>query len=198
MLAIRTYVSLFLLLVNCTSQPEEVPLTTATNDEQAITQVSAARAEAFNQSDAAGIAKYFTSDALLMAPGKSVMVGRDSVQAYYQAIFDQYQPVLKSHYEEVSIEGDLAYGRGEATVTLTPNEGGKPTTSTSKYLNILRRQPNVAGRPPTIFGIAMLQKLSNALTFSRILGDFPQATASEQVVNHPFLLPWSPPVPNVF
>jgi len=132
---------LCVLIFGCTSQSEK-PIVSNSTDEQMITQVSAARAEAFNQSDAEGIAQHFTADATLMAPGKNAMVGKDSVRAYYQAIFDQYEPVLESHYEEVSVEGDLAYGRGEATVTLTPREGGAPTVSTSKYLNILRRQPN--------------------------------------------------------
>ncbi|MEM9675891.1 MAG: SgcJ/EcaC family oxidoreductase [Bacteroidota bacterium] len=132
---------LYVLLIGCTPRSEKSPVSTST-DEQMITEVSAARAEAFNQSDAKGIAKHFTADAILMAPGKGAMVGKDSVQAYYQTIFDQYKPALESHYEEVLVEGDLAYGRGEATVTLTPRKGGKPIISTSKYLNILRRQPD--------------------------------------------------------
>jgi uncharacterized protein (TIGR02246 family) len=132
---------LFILFLGCTPQAKKPSVSTST-DEQMITEVSAARAKAFNQSDAEGIAQHFTADAILMAPGKGVMIGKDSVRAYYQAIFDQYEPVLESHYEEVLVEGDLAYGRGEATVMLTPLEGGASTVSTSKYLNILRRQPD--------------------------------------------------------
>ena len=75
-----------------------------------------------------------------MAPGKPASVGREAVRAYYQAIFDEYKPELDSHYEEVEVSGDLAYGRGEATVRLTPRKGGASTVATAKYLNILQRQ----------------------------------------------------------
>lgn len=110
---------------------------------EAITAVSEARADAFNNSDAEEISRYFTEDALLMPPGKPVMRGRDSVKAYYQSIFDKYEPELTiSRYEEVRVSGDLAYGRGIARVALTPIQGGEPLVSTSTYLNILELQPD--------------------------------------------------------
>lgn len=127
-----------LLLAACQTEPAHQ----VEEDIQAITNVSKARAEAFNNSDAAEIASYFTEDAVLMAPGKEASTGKEAVQAYYQSIFDEYVPELSSHYEEVEVSGDLAYGRGFAKVTLTPKTGGASTTSTSKYLNILKRQPD--------------------------------------------------------
>ncbi|NNE76780.1 MAG: DUF4440 domain-containing protein, partial [Pricia sp.] len=88
------------------------------------------------------IAKYFTQDALLMAPGKKVSVGRPAVTAYYQSIFDEFEVQLTSHYEEVEVSGDMAYGRGEAIVRSKPHSGGTFTETSSKYLNILKRQPD--------------------------------------------------------
>lgn len=104
--------------------------------------MSSARAEAFNQSDAGEIASHFTEDAILMAPGVEAMTGREAVRDYYQSIFDEYAPELESRYVEIKVEGDLAYGRGIATVTLTAIDGSETTVSTSKYLNILQRQPD--------------------------------------------------------
>ena len=109
-------------------------------DISAITAVSKARADTFNKGDAAGIAAHFTGDAFLMAPDKSTMQGREAIQAYYQAIFDQYTPGLNSYYDEVEVSGDLAYGRGFAEVVLTPRQGGEALHSTAKYINILKRQ----------------------------------------------------------
>jgi uncharacterized protein (TIGR02246 family) len=109
------------------------------DDVQEIKEISAARAKAFNEGNAAEIAKYFAHDALLMAPGKPVSKGTKAVEEYYKLIFDQYSTVLESHYEEVEVSGDLAYGRGEAKVTLTPKSGGSTSVSTAKYLNILKR-----------------------------------------------------------
>ena len=125
------------LLMGCgASSP--VPKNAA--DVTAIRVVSDARAEAFRQGDAAGIARHFTEDGLLMAPGAPTQQGREAVRAYYQSIFDQYHAALDSGYDEVEVGGDMAYGRGFAKVTLTPKAGGPTTTSTAKYINILKRQ----------------------------------------------------------
>jgi uncharacterized protein (TIGR02246 family) len=107
-----------------------------------ITAISAARAKAFNEGDAATIAGYFANDGLLMAPGKPAERGRAAVQSYYQSIFEQYATKLESHYEEVDISGNLAYGRGFAKVTLYPKKGGDSLVSTAKYVNILKKQPD--------------------------------------------------------
>ena len=115
---------------------------TAARDKAAIAAMSDARAKAFAAGDAAGIGRHFTEDACLMAPGVPTRRGRAAVQAYYQAIFDEYRTGLTSGYDEVKVSGDLAYGRGFATVTLVPKVGGVPQTSTAKYINILQRQPD--------------------------------------------------------
>jgi uncharacterized protein (TIGR02246 family) len=108
----------------------------------AIKSMSAARAKAFNDGNAAEIASHFTEDGVLMAPGSAATFGRAAVEKYYSAIFDRYATVLESGYEEVKVSGDLAYGRGFAKVKLIPHGGGDTLTSTAKYVNILQRQPN--------------------------------------------------------
>lgn len=109
------------------------------DDVEQIKAISAARAKAFNDGNAGGIAMYFADDALLMAPGKPVSKGAAAVKDYYQLIFNEFNTILESGYEEVQVSGDLAYGRGEAKVTLTPKLGGVSSVSTAKYLNILKR-----------------------------------------------------------
>ncbi|MEX1062734.1 MAG: SgcJ/EcaC family oxidoreductase [Balneolaceae bacterium] len=111
-------------------------------DIEAIEQMSANRAAAFNQGNAADIAVHFTEDGILMAPGAPASSGRDAVEAYYQQIFDQYETELESYYEQVAVSGDLAFGQGIAEVILTPKNGGETISSTSKYINILQRQPD--------------------------------------------------------
>lgn len=130
-----------LLFLTCTSE-ESSDIDSYQQDKEAITAVSSARAEAFNNSDASEIAEHFTKDAVLMAPGVPATEGREAVRDYYQSIFDDFEPVLESHYVEIEIDGDLAYGRGVATVTLHPKDGTGASVSTSKYLNILQRQPD--------------------------------------------------------
>jgi uncharacterized protein (TIGR02246 family) len=124
------------LLFACNS----VPVASPEEEKKIITEISSARAKAFNEGNAAGIAFHFTDNAKLMAPGKPAQTGKAAVQAYYQSIFDEYSTQLESHYEEVEVSGPLAYGRGFAKVTLVPKKGGPPVTSTAKYLNILKKQ----------------------------------------------------------
>ena len=130
-----TILPMFVFLLGCSDSSIE-------NEKKLITEISKSRAKAFNEGDAAGIAKYFTEDAFLMAPGKPAAKGRAAVQTYYQSLFEEYNTSLESHYEEVDVSGNLAYGRGFAKVTLIPKKGGAPLVSTAKYLNILKKQPD--------------------------------------------------------
>ena len=77
-----------------------------------------------------------------MAPGGPTKRGRQEIAAYYQSIFDEYHTELESGYEDVKVDGNLAYGRGFAKVKLTGKKDGKVSISTAKYLNILEKQPN--------------------------------------------------------
>ncbi len=92
------------LLVSCGQNNSP----TVENEKKAITEISNARAKAFNEGNAAAIAIHFTTDAVLMAPDKPAVRGRESVESYYQAIFDSFNTALESHYEEVEVSGGLA------------------------------------------------------------------------------------------
>ena len=126
---------IFVFLVSCGQNETE-------QDIEAIKAVSSARAEAFNNGNAEGIAIHFTEDAVLMPPGKASMSGKKAVEDHYQSIFDEYHAELTSEYKEVDVEGDLAYGRGYAKVKLVPKNGGDTIHSESEYLNILKRHPD--------------------------------------------------------
>ena len=76
---------LALWLSGCLANP---PQQSSATGVASIRTVSAARAEAFRQGDAAGIAVHFTEDGLLMAPGSPAQRGREAVRAYYQSIFN--------------------------------------------------------------------------------------------------------------
>jgi uncharacterized protein (TIGR02246 family) len=129
-----------LCLTGCTGDQRAVR--SDQEDVAAITAVSKARADAFNQGNAAGIAVHFADDALLMAPDKPALKGKAAVQNYYQHIFDEYETDLKSYYDEVKVSGDMAYGRGYAEVILKSKQGGQVVKATSKYINIMRRNPD--------------------------------------------------------
>lgn len=135
----KKFITLFILVGVLTAcQPSHQ--TDDSSDIEAINLMSSERAEAFNRGDSEGIAIHFTETGLLMAPGSPVAQGRIAVADYYQQIFDEYETILESGYDEVEVSGDLAFGRGTAYVTLIPRDGGDQISSTSKYINILQRQ----------------------------------------------------------
>ena len=120
--------------------PKTMAQTEIDKDKILITEVSNARAKAFNEMNANEITKYFTSDGVLMAPGKQASIGQKAVADYYQGIFDEFDVVLKSHYVEVEVSGNMTYGRGEAIVHARSKIDGEESISKLKYLNILERQ----------------------------------------------------------
>ena len=75
-----------------------------------------------------------------MAPGGQAKTDPAQVKTHYQAIFDKYTTGLESGYEDVKVDGELAFGRGFAKVRLKDKVTGEETESTAKYLNILERQ----------------------------------------------------------
>lgn len=136
----RKIFSSVLCLMLLTAACENSYQSDTSSDIEAIKQMSSDRADAFNRGDSEGIAIHFSETGLLMAPGAPVAQGRSAVAHYYQQIFDQYETLLESGYNEVEVSGDLAFGRGTAYVTLIPRDGGDPVSSTSKYINILQKQ----------------------------------------------------------
>lgn len=128
------------LAVAACNQPQKPD--SVEDDVAAIKSMSAARAKAFNEGKAGDIARHFTEQGALMAPGAPTAFGREAVERYYQSIFDQYKTSLESGYEEVQVSGDMAFGRGYAHVRLVPHGGGDTLVSTAKYINILQRQPD--------------------------------------------------------
>jgi len=128
------------LVLVITSSCNQNPQQGEAADVAAIKAMSQTRADAFNEGDAGTIAAYFTEDAVLMAPNSQKKIGSAAVEAYYQEIFDSYHTALKSGYEQVTVDGDLAFGRGFAKVALYSKSSSDTLYSTSKYLNILERQ----------------------------------------------------------
>ncbi|MBT0810346.1 SgcJ/EcaC family oxidoreductase [Litoribacter ruber] len=131
---------IFTIVLALLAACSQAPTSSDDNDAQAITEMSKARAKAFNEGDAATIAGHFTKNGVLMAPGQEVATGTEAIEAYYAKIFEEYEAILDSWYEEIEVSGDMGFGRGEARVTLIDKTSADTTESSSKYLNIVKRQ----------------------------------------------------------
>lgn len=118
----------------------ENPRENAKQDVETIKNISARRAKAFNEGDAATIASFFAANCFLMSPGEATKRTPKDVETYYQSIFDTYHTELESGYEEVKVDGKIAYGRGYAKVKLINKKDSTIQLSSAKYINILEKQ----------------------------------------------------------
>jgi len=88
-------------------------------------------------------AAYYEEDAIMLPPGQAPIVGRTALEAFLSRFppFSDYQLEV----EEIQGDGDLAFERGSASMTLTPPEA-PPSRSHINYLVIWRRQPDQSWR----------------------------------------------------
>ena len=123
-------------LVSCTTAP---PPDTAAEDIQAINAVSKQWVDAFNQGDAAAIAALSTEKAKYLPPNSPMIVGREGIQAFYQAAFDAGVGDLQTTMRELSVNGDMAHETGKYTLTIQPEEG-EAISDSGKFVVIWKRE----------------------------------------------------------
>ena len=122
-------------LVSCTTAP---PPDTTAEDLQAIKAVSEQFTNAYNQGDATAVAAYYTEEAKRLPPNSPMIVGRESIQAIYQASFDAGVGDLRITVIELSVSGDMAHEVGKYTDTTQPDVG-EAISDSGKYVRIWKR-----------------------------------------------------------
>ena len=93
-----------------------------------------------NASDAAGLARLYTNDAVLMPPNQAAVTGNQAIESWFQTTFDQFTTEFTVASEELEVVGDWAFDWGAYMTALTPKAGGEPTEDRGKYIVILRKQ----------------------------------------------------------
>ena len=82
----------------------------------------------------------WADDAIQMAPDAPAIIGKEQIRAKYESILSQFTFKMTITNEEVRIGGDLAFSRGNYTVSMTPKAGGETIMIDGKYLSIEERQ----------------------------------------------------------
>ena len=88
-------------------------------DDKAIRDVIAGYEKGLNASDAAGITKLFTTDAVVMAPNNPAAVGTEIIGKVYEGLFTAVKLDLKFELDEVTVLSDkwaMARSRSKFTV----------------------------------------------------------------------------------
>jgi uncharacterized protein (TIGR02246 family) len=89
---------------------------------------------AFLGGDGAAVARLYTEDAQVLAPGSPVAAGRAAIAAFWQASIDSGVRDVALETTDVESAGDLAYETG--IVRLTARDGG---VSEARYVVVWKR-----------------------------------------------------------
>ena len=86
---------------------------------------------------------YFAPEAVLLPPDEGAIEGRDAALAFYQSAFEGVT-ALRLQYSEpiIEVSGDLAVRRYAGSADITFGESAATTTAKTKYLDVLKRQPD--------------------------------------------------------
>lgn len=112
----------------------------------AIQQLDAEFMKAANAKKAGALVKaFYAPDAVLMPPNRPIVEGRAGIQSFLQSLIDSGLSGIKLETTTIASAGDLAYGRGRYTLSISPPSGA-PIQEAGKYVVVYRRQPNGAWR----------------------------------------------------
>ena len=115
----------------------------------AIHQLDAEFMKAASAKSAASLVKaFYAPDAVLMPPNHPIVEGRAKIQGFLQALIDSGLTSIKLDTTTIAGAGDLAYGRGRYSLTISP-PSGTPVQDAGKYVVVYRRQANGAWRAVT-------------------------------------------------
>lgn len=78
-------------------------------DAEDITAQNAAFEAAYNAGDSAGVAAFYTEDAIALPPGSPMVEGREAIEAMWQGAIDSGFKDLKLNALEIVVVGDTAY-----------------------------------------------------------------------------------------
>ncbi|HEV8440765.1 MAG TPA: DUF4440 domain-containing protein [Methylomirabilota bacterium] len=112
----------------------------------AIRQLDAEFMTAANAKDASAVVKaFYAADAVLMPPNHAIVDGRGQIQNFLQGLISAGFSGIKLETTTVASDGDLAYGRGRYTLSMSP-PGGAAVQDEGKYIVVYRRQGKTGWR----------------------------------------------------
>jgi uncharacterized protein (TIGR02246 family) len=115
------------------------PAPSAAQDIRAVKEVNVAWNKAYNAGDGAAVAALYADDAVLSAPRKPPMRGKEAINAYYlkdAPSFAATEVTVADDASDVGESGDLAWQWGTYRNT---NKAGE-VQETGKYLTVFERR----------------------------------------------------------
>jgi len=136
-LLLSTSVVIILFFFSCMQQ-EKVDVEA---DIAAINELYDQYVHAANTDDLDLFISTWDDDAIRLEPGRSSILGKENIRAFFKTLYDQFNLNIVIYGDtEIQVSKDMAFGRGTATLSLTPKEGGSTTHLDLKWLDILKKQ----------------------------------------------------------
>lgn len=94
-----------------------------------------------NSGDLERFIAVWADDATRMETGIPAIIGKKQIETHFKALFEGFNNEVAVYGEiDIGASGDLAYSRGNYTLSFTPKDGGPKTTIDGKWVDVLKRQ----------------------------------------------------------
>ena len=90
--------------------------------------------------DSFGAASIFADDAIRMQPGRPSILGREAIQKWIASLPEIID--FEISIDEIDGYADLAYMKGDYSITVKLNSEPNPISENGKYVEIFRKQQN--------------------------------------------------------
>ena len=110
------------------------------NAERELLAASAAWDNAFNTENVDAVMALYADGAVSMPPGFPALIGKPSIQADYEFLFENFDFHHQTTVMQLDIHGTLAVERGEYTMLVAP-AGGAAFVETGKHI-VVREKIN--------------------------------------------------------
>lgn len=91
------------------------------------------------------VAGFYAEDAVVMPPNHPIVEGRDKIRTFFRGLIDSGFSSISLETTTVESVGNLAYGRGRYTLSMSP-PGGSPVRDVGKYIVVYRRRADGSWR----------------------------------------------------
>jgi len=131
---------LSILLTSGCEQPPEPDTSGA--DVQAIRAIVDNFDAAMNSADFEAQAELYDENAIRMPANAPAQVGKSNIREWFRLEAERSVVDIDNNVRDVQVFGDWGYMWGDATGVITPRDGSDPTLVESKWMSVVRRQPD--------------------------------------------------------
>ncbi len=132
------FIILFSALFGCAQESKETDMEA---DIAAIKELYNQYCIAVSASDLDHFMSLWDDDAIRMDHNNFAIFGKEKIRAHFKVRFDPFNNKMALYGEtEIEVSGDLAFARGNVTLSITPKEKDTTTHFDVKFLDILKRQ----------------------------------------------------------